>query len=485
MNRRLGASFFLLLILLVGVVGYASYRKSSQRQDKATVNQATVSRGNIAQVVQATGTLVALRTIQVGPQVSGTVKSLYVDFNSVVKKDQVLAELDPALFQLQVDVQAANIARDQSDIDSQGTQLQNELKSLQRTQDLFARGLVTQQQLETAQLAVMARRASVASLQKQLVQTQANVARAKLNLSYCTVTSPIDGVIVNRFIDVGQTVQGSTTAPRFFTIATELTTLKLSAGIDEADIGYIRPRMNVTFTVDSVPNQTFSGSVETVRINAQVQNNVVTFPVWITVQNPDLRLRPSMTANLKIIIDEVSNVMRLPNQALRFRPINSMHTWLGSTPPPAADASGSESAQSSKNSPTEDTGEGADDDLAAATAVTADEARTGGRDAARLDDLFVPVQKPTQPGQIWVYDETAVDPSRKLRRISVRWGLTDGQFSQLISGEGLTPGMQVVTGITPPPSAVVRRSAPTSMIPQQNRPGRLNTGPSGGRGGGD
>ncbi len=244
----------LILIVLAGAGGYA-YLKYGKTEDKASVTQAAIQSGNIVQAVQATGTLEALRTVQVGSQVSGTVKSLYADFNSIVKKDQIIAELDPSLLQVQVDVQNANISRQEGDIAQQKVNLENDQLTLTRTQAQFDKGLVSPQQLEAAQLAVKSRQANINSLEKQLVQARAQLSQAKLNVSYCTIRSPIDGVVVNRIVDIGTTVQASMTTPQFFTIATDLTTLKLSAGVDEADIGYIRPNMQVTFTVDVVRDQ--------------------------------------------------------------------------------------------------------------------------------------------------------------------------------------------------------------------------------------
>src|SRR5215467_1853083 len=240
-----------LILVALGGAGWYAYNKYGKPDDKATVQQAPVTQGDVTQQVTATGTLEALRTVQVGSQVSGTVSWLGVDFNSIVKENQVIAKLDPSLLQVQVDVQKANIQRQQTDIESQKIQLENDQKNLERTQAQFDKGLVSPQQLETAKLAVKTREATIASSEKMLVQAEAQLSQAELNVSYCTIKAPIDGVIVDRKVDVGMTVQSSMTTPQFFTIATDLTTLKLSAGVDEADIGYIRRNMQVTFTVDS------------------------------------------------------------------------------------------------------------------------------------------------------------------------------------------------------------------------------------------
>jgi HlyD family secretion protein len=323
----------LILLTAAGGGGYAYWNKYVKVEDKASVTQSPVSVGNIIQQVQASGTLEALRTVQVGSQVSGVVKKLYVDFNSIVHKDELLAELDPSLLQVQVDIQNANIERQNGDIEQQKVQLENDKLNLGRTQTQADKGLVSVQALEAAKLQVKSREAQIVSAQKQLIQTQAALAQAQLNVKYTKIISPIDGVVVNRNVDEGQTVQSSVNVATFFTIATDLTTLKLSAGIDEAEIGYIRPDMPVSFTVDSYGTRQFTGNVDAVRLNATTNNNVVTYPVWITVRNNDLKLRPGMTATVRIVVDRADNVLRVPNQALRFRPTTDIYTWLGMPAP--------------------------------------------------------------------------------------------------------------------------------------------------------
>jgi len=322
----------LILAAVAGGGAYYYYLQNSQVEPPQVV-QVTIAKGNVTEAVQATGTLEALRTVQVGPQVSGTITSLGADFNSMVRAGQVVATLDPSLLQVQVDIQTANIERQETDIDLQRIQLADAERTLVRTKELFEKGLANQTQLEQADLAIKSRQAQIASAEKSLVSARANLAQARLNVSYTEVKSPIDGVVVNRRVDIGQSVQSSMNITPFFDIATDLRNLRLTAGVDEAEIGKIRPGMEVTFQVDTYPNQTFRGTVENVRLNATTQNNVVTYPVWINVPNPDLRLRPSLTANLRIILSTASDVVRVPNQALRFRPTADMYTALGLTPP--------------------------------------------------------------------------------------------------------------------------------------------------------
>lgn len=321
----------ILAALVGGGVYYFFFRQNTVEPPQ--VMQAAVSQGDVTEFVQSTGTLEAQRTVPVGPQVSGTIQWLGADFNSIVKEGQVLARLDPSLLQTQVDIQTANIERQQTDIESQRVQLEDAQRTLSRTKELFEKGLANQTQLEQAELAIKTRQAQIASADKQLVQARANLSQAQLNVAYTEVKSPIDGVVVERLVDIGQSIQSSMNITPFFRIATDLGSLRLTASVDEAEIGKIRRGMDVNFTVDTYGQRQFRGRVETVRLNASTQNNVVTYPVWITVPNEDMALRPGLTATIRIIVNTVSDVVRIPNAALRFRPTAEMFTALGLEPP--------------------------------------------------------------------------------------------------------------------------------------------------------
>jgi HlyD family secretion protein len=324
----------LTFLIVIGVGGAAAYYYYAGRPvEQAEVIKVAVSRGDIVEAVKATGTIEAIRTVNIGSQVSGIVKEIHADFNDIVSTGQLLAELDPSLFVVQVEIQKANIDQRKTDIANQNVQLEDVRTKLKRAEELMAKGLVSQESLDTARLAVINREASIANAEKQLVSAEANLQQAELNLSYTKIYSPIDGVVVNRVVDRGQAVQSSVNVAQFYTIATDLRELRLTGGVDEAEIGKVRPGQTVEFIVDAYSGQTFLGTVENVRLNATVQNNVVTYPVWINVKNPDLKLRPSMTANLDIIISRATDVVRVPNTALRFRPTTDMYVALGLTPP--------------------------------------------------------------------------------------------------------------------------------------------------------
>jgi HlyD family secretion protein len=452
MKRLVG--FVILLIAAGG--GWWYYVKYGQPAEKPQVLTAAISQGDVVEAVTATGSLDPVRRYDVGSQVSGVVKAIYVDYNSIVKKDQLLAEIDPSLLEVQVEVQQAVIDRQQTDIESQEVQLDEEKKQFERTKSLFERGLETEQDYEAAERDIKTSEASIVSAQKALVSARANLEAAKLNVSYTRIVAPADGVIVERKVDVGQTVQSSMQVASFFVLSTPLESLKLTAEVDESAIGEVRPGMDVRFTVDAYGQQQFRGTVDAVRLNATTTNNVVTYPVWITVPNPDLKLRPSMTASLRIIVSTSPNVVRVPNAALRFRPNAEIYTALGLTPPQAAPATPPGAARAA--------GSGAP--VTALPHVNPN--------ADKIDQLWAPLLTSETMGTVWTWNEARKD----LKQIRVRLGVTDGTFTQITSGD-LHVGDPVVTSVILPAS-----SRPKSTVnPLLSQPRGGMGGPGGNYGG--
>ena len=271
--------------------------------------KAKVDKGEVVATVTATGTLSAVTTVQVGSQVSGIIAKLHVDFNSTVKKGQLLAELDPTPFQQTIDQRRA-------DLEKAKVELRNAEISLTRSKSLTAQQLLAQSDLDGAQTTRDSAAAAVA-------QAQAALKQAETNLSYTRITSPIDGVVVSRQYDVGQTVAASFQAPVLFTIAQDLTKMQVLTNIDEADVGRVRVGQEAKFSVDAFPDQPFRGAVSQIRLSPQTVQNVVTYPVMLDVANPDLKLKPGMTANVQVPVDVRKDVLRVPNAALRFRPDNA------------------------------------------------------------------------------------------------------------------------------------------------------------------
>lgn len=265
-----------------------------------------VDRGDVSVTISATGALSAVTTVQVGSQVSGTIAKLYADFNAVVKKGQLLAQLDPTFLQASVNEARANLDRARAQVD-------DAQRSITRTSGLFAKELVSQADMDAATTTLQTAKAT-------FKQNQAALDRAEVNLHYATILAPISGVVISRNVDVGQTVAASFSAPTLFTIANDMRKMQVQASVDEADIGNVTIGQDVTFRVDAFPEREFQGTVSQVRLAPVVTQNVVTYSVIIDVNNPDLKLMPGMTATVSIEVASREGVLRVPIQAIRFTP---------------------------------------------------------------------------------------------------------------------------------------------------------------------
>lgn len=322
------------IVVLVIVTAVLIVAFGRGRDQQAQYFTAKVEKGTVRAVVEATGTINAVTSVQVGSQVSGTISKLYADFNSKVRKGQVIAEIDPSIFQgnllqARADLEnaRANLAAAKANLEkakAAATQMQTQFA---RTQSLTKEGVLSQQQLdvdqsnaESAQAQVSAAQAQVTQAAAQVSQKQAAVEVAETNLKHTVIVAPIDGTVVNRAVDVGQTVAASLQAPTLFTIAQDLTKMQVYTKTDESDIGRIRPGQEVTFTVDAFPNQTFRGKVSQVRLNPTTVQNVVTYDTIIDFDNPELKLFPGMTAYVTIPVGIAKDVLEVPNGALRFKP---------------------------------------------------------------------------------------------------------------------------------------------------------------------
>jgi HlyD family secretion protein len=306
---------------MVGSLGAGAAAYYAKRSDAAPrVTTAAASRGPVVATVSATGTLQAVTTVQVGTQVSGTIAWLGADFNSLVKKGEVIAKLDTSLLDAEVQQARATAARSAADVDNARVQLGDARRKLTRAQELVSRQLIPQSDFDTARVAVDSAEAQLKSAQAQLTQAQATLDQAKVNEQHAILSAPIDGIVIQRSVDVGQTVAASLQSPTIFEIAADLTKMQVNASIDESDIGSIAPGQRSTFTVDAYPGKTFTGTVEQVRLQPTVVQNVTTYSTIISVPNPDLTLKPGMTATVTIEVARRDDVLRVPNAALRFAP---------------------------------------------------------------------------------------------------------------------------------------------------------------------
>jgi HlyD family secretion protein len=517
---------FMLSVVLAGIYFGGS--------DSGTAQYLTarVERGNLRNTVTATGALQAVTTVQVGSQASGTISALYVDFNSVVKKGQVVAQLDPAQAKAQVDQARANVQQARaslaqaqaavvnsragiSDAQARGqaarstvqnnqagvsaaeanvvvlkAQQDDALSLLKQQESLLKAGVIAQRDYDVAMTAyktaearynqavaqlnqsklseqssasagIAQSKAAVEQSQAQLQQSQAQVQQtaaqvqqaqaalslAEVNLSHTTITSPIDGVVVSRDVNVGQTVAASLSAPTLFTIANDLTQMQVIANIDQADIGLVEQAKSVKFSVDAFPGKEFDGKIQEMRLNPTNVQNVVTYNVVINVDNPEQKLKPGMTANLTITIDERNNVLKVPNSALRFRPQNANNnSGTGNAGGQGGQGQGRRRQQGDN---------------------------AAGANGGGNDSNFAPASAPVLAGQtriVWVLGQDGKPQSRR-----IKIGLSDGASTEVVEGN-LNEGDMVITGQTVSGSS-------TSTSTQQNRPPGFGNTPRGAGGG--
>lgn len=325
-------NWIIVIAVVAAVATFAAFRSNNSKAPQYFTSE--VSRGTIRSLVEATGTINAVTTVQVGSQVSGTISRLNADFNSQVKKGQVIAQIDPSIFegnllQARADLEnaKANAAAARANLEKARAAAVQTRADYQRTQALVKEGVFSQQQLEVSRSNAESADASVSAAQAQVTQANAQVSQraaavqvAKTNLDHTTIVAPVDGIVINRSVDVGQTVAASLQAPTLFTIAQDLTKMLVYTKTDESDIGRIRPGQPVNFKVDAFPTESFRGRVQQVRMNATVVQNVVTYDTVIEFDNPDRKLFPGMTAYVSIPVATAKDVLRIPNSALRFKP---------------------------------------------------------------------------------------------------------------------------------------------------------------------
>lgn len=293
-------------IVVVAIVSLQAYKRLFKKDQPVTFETAKVEQGEISNTVTATGTIEAIKTVNVGTQVSGIIQSIYVDFNNKVKKGQILARLDETSLKAQLDQSQASLDQAQAQLDFQKA-------TYERLKALFEKNLIAKADYDQAVFNYENSKAALSNAKSALE-------RAKVNLDYATITSPIDGVVLNRAIEAGQTVASSFNTPTLFTIVNDLTQMEVQTSVDEADIGKVNDGQRVEFTVDAYPDLKFEGTVSQVRLQPVITNNVVTYVVILNAPNPDKKLMPGMTASATIYVDEKANTLVLSGKALRFKP---------------------------------------------------------------------------------------------------------------------------------------------------------------------
>jgi HlyD family secretion protein len=390
---------------------------------------ATVDKGPVIARITATGVLSALVTVQVGAQVSGQITKITVDFNSPVKKGQLITQLDPVFYQAGVDQARANWVAAKAQVDKAIVQDVDAKRQYDRTVVLKERDLMSQADLDTAEATWRAAVAQTGTAKGQLEQAKAALKQAEENLKYTNIYSPIDGVVISRSIDVGQTVASSLSAPTLFTIAQDLRKMQVDTSVAEADVGKLHDGMDATFLVDAYPNEKFSGRIRQIRNAPQTVQNVVTYDAVIDVLNPDLKLKPGMTANSTVVYAERQDAIRVPNAALRFHPPPEMLATVGGARPGGGRGAGAGPGPGAS-------GSGATNGPRSGGAGGGATARTPSAAAAVLTE-----GKKT----VWVLREG------KPMAVHITTGVTDGTLSEVTEG-ALKPGDLVITGIASAPA---------------------------------
>lgn len=303
------------IVIVLGIIVFIAFKK---KENGLKFRTEKISRGDIVETVTASGNVNAVTTVLVGTQVSGTIKSIYADFNSPVKRGQLIAQIDPAIFEAQVEQARANLLSAKANLEKAEVSLTDAKRTMERNKSLFSKHLIARSEVDTAETNYETAKAQINAAKAQIAQSEASLKVAETNLRYTRIISPVNGIVVSRNVDVGQTVAASFQTPTLFTIAQDLTKMQIDTNVAEADIGKVKQGQTVEFTVDAYPGVIFKGRVAQVR-NAPINvQNVVTYDAVILVSNPELKLKPGMTANVSIIISAKKEVLRIPNAALRF-----------------------------------------------------------------------------------------------------------------------------------------------------------------------
>lgn len=420
---------FLLILgitILIGAIVF--YFFIHKRNPEPKFRTAKVERGDIILRVSATGTLNALTTVQVGTQVSGIIAELYADYNSVVKKGDIIAKLDDTFLKAQVAEADANLYKAK-------VTLKEAERNYNRSKELFSQGFISEAELNQAEATYESAKATVR-------QMEATLERARTNLQYATIRAPIDGIVISRNVDRGQTVAASLQAPTLFTIAQDLKQMSLEASIDEADIGKIKEDQFATFTVDSFPEERFIGRVSQIRLEPVTVQNVVTYTVIIDVPNPELKLKPGMTANVSILIDRRRDVIRIPASALQFRPNPDDISPLAKKAEEKTETSSQEVQGGQRER----------------RAFNPGGERRGffsGIGGGMNPEFFRRMRERAQTEEATVY---ILGADKKLIPVKIKKGLSDGTFVEVVSGD-LREGQEVVIG-----SGALASSSPQGSI---------------------
>lgn len=421
-----------LVVVIAGVVlGFTLFGRGNNK--KTTYKKEAVDRGNIEALVVTTGTLNPVFIVEVGSQVSGKIEKLYVDFNSQVKKGQLLAELDKSLYEAKVQQNEANYRSSVASLDKAKVTLDNTKKKYERDKNLFEKNLISFEEMEATETQYYGAVTDLKSAEARVEQAKSTLDSSKVDLTYTIIKSPIDGVVISRNVNAGQTVAASFQAPILFMIANDLSKMQMECSVDEADIGKVKDGQAVRFSVYAYPDETFTGVVSQVRYSAQVVQNVVTYTTIVEVENPEIKLRPGMTATVSIVSGEAKNALRVLNSALRFNPnlsaeelkkMESMRQEVMAKRGGSSQEGARSQAEGARRQDTQRQGSGQEQGM-----------------MFRREGGGVPGSQMRQVARVWTEDEKG-----KLKLIFIRTGVTDNTYTQVTWGD-LKEGQLIITGL--------------------------------------
>lgn len=421
MNRKRILLIIFTILVLAGT-GYG-FRLWSQGAKESPYISVEVQKGNVTQVVTATGSLSAVITVQVGSQVSGAIDKLFADFNSKVKKDQVVAQINQDKFKATVDQARANLLAAQANVTKAKASMEDAQRTLDRNKELKKRDLIAQSEFDTSQAAYDSAAAQYEVNKAQVNQAEAALNQSSVDFNNTVIRSPVDGIVVSRNVDVGQTVAASLQAPILFLIANDLSKMQVDTNVSEGDVGNVWVGQDVTFAVDAYPSRRFKGTVQQVRNAAIMVQNVVTYDAVVGVDNKELLLKPGMTANVEFLVSRKEDVLKIPNAALRFRPLSERQ-------PPAQVA-----AAGQAGGPGPEAGGGAGRRGGSPNAGQGSRNREGGVN---------------RQGTVYTIRDQKAIPVR------VRLGISDGSYSEVVAGD-LKAGDQIILSMASQTSSTPRR----------------------------
>lgn len=429
MRKKITISVIIFVVIAGIVLSLTLFNRSNNKSLK--YKKETVEKGDIEAVIVTTGALNPVTTVDVGSQVSGRIANLYADFNSHVNKGQVVAELDQSLFLTRVQQNEANYESAIASLEKAKVTLENLKKKYDRALDLFQKNLISYEEKEAAETQYYNGQADLKSAEARLKQAKSQLDSTKVDLAYTIIKSPIDGIVISRNINVGQTVAASFQAPVLFKIANDLSQMQVECSVDEADIGKVKEGQKARFTVDAFPNETFKGKVTQVRYSPDIIQNVVTYTTLVEVDNPEKKLRPGMTATVSVVVGEAKNALKVPNSALRYTPplspeemkeiMENLRKEMMARRRPQSTAGESRPGGISQRQEGQRGG--------------------GGQQSFQRSGFGFQAGGTKQFSPVWIEDDQG-----KLRPVFIKTGVTDNSYTEVVRGD-IKEGQLVITGI--------------------------------------